>query len=132
MGVGIIAGIAINKLSSSDNFLFGQILGYANPPHNICLVPPAYKANFHTVSGGNPLADALLLSTSLGLHPKLPSFNHYEHLPLNPYLALLLSHYGQYAPIYGKGRGLYGYTAANNYHNNKPFGAYKVYEDNDG
>ncbi|KAJ3641164.1 hypothetical protein Zmor_027681 [Zophobas morio] len=98
--------------------------GYVNPPQFCALPPPVLEAN--------PLAAALALSSSLRLNPKLPGYNHAEHLPLNPYVALLLSHYGKYAPVYGTGRGLYGYVAANNYHNNQPVGAYKIFEDHDG
>ncbi|XP_044262552.1 uncharacterized protein LOC123010006 [Tribolium madens] len=105
--------------------------GYVNPPR-FCGVPAVQQPNFHTVVEANPLLAALFLSSTLHLHPKIPGYNHLEHLPLNPYLALLLSHYGKYQPVFGKGGGLYGYVAANNYHNNKPFGAYKIYEDNDG
>ncbi|XP_068912640.1 uncharacterized protein [Tenebrio molitor] len=102
-----------------------------NPPH-FCSVPPPPKADIQAVVEANPILAALVLSSSLHLHPKIPGHNHNDHLPLNPYLALLLSHYGKYSPVFGKGRGLYGYVAANNYHNNKPFGAYKIYEDGDG
>jgi hypothetical protein len=102
-----------------------------NPPQ-FCSVPPPPKADIQAVVEANPILAALVLSSSLHLHPKIPGHNHNDHLPLNPYLALLLSHYGKYSPVFGKGRGLYGYVAANNYHNNKPFGAYKIYEDGDG
>lgn len=84
----------------------------------------------HTIDA-NPLLAALLLSTTLGIPPTVYGFNHPQHLPTNPYLSLLLSHYGRHIPAFGVGHGLYGYTAANNYHNNKPFGAYKIYEDRD-
>lgn len=83
----------------------------------------------------NPLLAALVLSQSLGIPSAgaASGFNHPAHLPINPYVALLLSHYGRYiqpAAILGRHqRGIYGYAAANNYHNNKPFGSYKIYED---
>lgn len=81
----------------------------------------------HTTN--NPLIAAVMLSTSLGIPPKPLHYNHPEHLTINPYIALLLSHYGKYVPVYGSNYGLYAYNAVNNYHNNKPFGSYKVYED---
>lgn len=77
----------------------------------------------------DPLLATFFHSANLGLHPKNFGFNHPQHLPVNPYLALLLSHYGRYIPVYGEGKGIYGYAAANNYHNNQPFGAYKLYVD---
>jgi hypothetical protein len=110
---------------------FTVLVAGVNPPH-FCSVPPPPKADIQAVVEANPILAALVLSSSLHLHPKIPGHNHNDHLPLNPYLALLLSHYGKYSPVFGKGRGLYGYVAANNYHNNKPFGAYKIYEDGDG
>nr|CAH7721192.1 unnamed protein product [Callosobruchus chinensis] len=87
----------------------------------------------------NQIATALVLSSILGLQPPSKnSYNHPELPPLNPFIQLLLSHYGRYlGHTQGKneaswsGRGLYGYAAANNIHNNKPFGAYKIYEDAD-
>ncbi|KAH1027963.1 hypothetical protein HUJ05_001377 [Dendroctonus ponderosae] len=49
--------------------------------------------------------------------------NHPEEVSVNPYITLLLSQYGRYLPIHALGtKGLYHYAAANNYHNNKPFG----------
>lgn len=87
--------------------------------------------NWIIIYSANPLLDALLVSSSLGISPKSTGLNHPELPPLNPYIALLLSHYGRYTPIYGKGNGIYSYGAANNYHNNKPFGSYKIYEDAD-
>ncbi|KAF2906115.1 hypothetical protein ILUMI_00066 [Ignelater luminosus] len=89
------------------------------------------NVEIHTIVDANPLLAALLLSSILGIEAKSPGFNHPQHLSTNPYIALLLSHYGRYIPLYGGGHGIYGYNAANNYHNNKPFGAYKIYEDRD-
>lgn len=80
----------------------------------------------------NPVLAALLISTLLSRdsRPKPVAYNTPEHLPPDPYVALLLSHYGRYIPRPGiSGHGLYGYTAANNIHNTKPFGSYKIYED---
>lgn len=77
----------------------------------------------------NPLVTALMTASSLGIEPKPLQYNHPDHLPVNPYVALLLSHYGKYIPIYGANYGLHAYNAVNNYHNNKPFGSYKVHED---
>ncbi|CAH1976888.1 unnamed protein product [Acanthoscelides obtectus] len=87
----------------------------------------------------NLIASALVLSSILGLQPPSKNgYNHPELPPLNPYIQLLLSHYGRYLGHtqgkhegFGSARGLYGYTAVNNIHNNKPFGAYKIYEDAD-
>lgn len=98
---------------------------------SITLLPPIRDNEIHTIVDTNPLLAALLLSSTLGIPQKSPGFNHPQHLPINPYVALLLSHYGRYLPLYGTARGIYGYTAANNYHNNKPFGSYKIYEDRD-
>lgn len=58
----------------------------------------------------------------------LDSYNSDLHLPTNPILALILSQYGRYIP--GSPR-LYSYMAANNIHNNKPFGQYKYESDTD-
>ncbi|XP_023311256.1 uncharacterized protein LOC111691942 [Anoplophora glabripennis] len=104
-------------------------IGYV--PSNIPLLehPQLPKIDLHAVIDGNPLLAALLLGASLGLSPKPAAPNHPELLPINPYVALLLSQYGRYVPLHGGARGIYGYAAANNFHNNKPFGAYKVYED---
>lgn len=77
----------------------------------------------------NPLVQALIVSNHLQIPPKLLNRNYPQHQPINPYVALLLSHYGKYVPVYGNGRGLYAYNAANDYHNNRPFGSYKVHED---
>lgn len=82
----------------------------------------------YTNTISNPLITATMFSSNLGVVPKNLHYNHPEHLPLNPYIALLLSHYGKYVPIYGTGYGIYAYNAVNNYHNNKPFGSYKVNE----
>lgn len=71
-----------------------------------------------------------------GLSSFNPGYNSLDHLPPDPYVALLLSHYGRYLPagniLTTQYRNLYSYLAANNIHNNKPFGAYKIYEDADG
>ncbi|XP_066259197.1 uncharacterized protein [Euwallacea similis] len=87
-----------------------------------------HAAGYHPV--GNPLTTALLLSTFLEVpSTQIGVGNHPDQGPVNPYIALLLSQYGRYLPIHIVGsRGLYYYAAANNYHNNKPFGSYKVYE----
>ncbi|XP_018326589.1 uncharacterized protein LOC108737906 [Agrilus planipennis] len=77
----------------------------------------------------NPLIPALALNSYLYRFPTISKSNHPELLPLNPFVSLLLSHYGRYIPLRKlHGRSIYGYSAANNYHNNKPFGAYKIYE----
>ncbi|XP_032667193.1 uncharacterized protein LOC116842300 [Odontomachus brunneus] len=52
------------------------------------------------------------------------SYNSQLHPPPNPLLALVLSRYGRYVPGTRNPR-VYAYTAANNMHNNKPFGIYK-------
>ncbi|KAJ8931221.1 hypothetical protein NQ314_015892 [Rhamnusium bicolor] len=100
-------------------------------PSNLPLLPQPQipKIDLNAIIDGNPLLAALLLSASLGLSPKSATSNHPELLPINPYIALLLSQYGRYVPHHGTGRGLYGYAASNNYHNNKPFGSYKIYEE---
>lgn len=71
-----------------------------------------------------------------GLSSFNPGYNSLDHSPPDPYVALLLSHYGRYLPagniLTTQYRNLYSYLAANNIHNNKPFGAYKIYEDADG
>lgn len=120
---------------------FGNIQQYL-PSHHISSVPGYVPSNsplleqpqlpkidLHAVIDANPLLAALLLGASLGLSPKPAAPNHPELLPINPYVALLLSQYGRYVPLHGSARGIYGYAAANNFHNNKPFGAYKVYEE---
>ncbi|XP_045496780.1 uncharacterized protein LOC123695104 [Colias croceus] len=62
-------------------------------------------------------------------------FNSPNHLLVDPLLAVFLSNYGYYLPglygITGNYRNLYGYVAANNIHNNQPFGSYKIYSDTD-
>ncbi|XP_017770270.1 PREDICTED: uncharacterized protein LOC108557997, partial [Nicrophorus vespilloides] len=90
-----------------------------------------YAGGVQAVFESNPLLAALYLSSSLGIPPVSTGFNHAQHLPINPYVALLLSHYGRYLnlPPNRTSKGIYGYTASNNYHNNKPFGAYKIQED---
>ncbi|XP_015436803.1 PREDICTED: uncharacterized protein LOC107192121 [Dufourea novaeangliae] len=53
------------------------------------------------------------------------SSNSDVHPPLNPVFALILSRYGRY--VFGaQNPRVYAYMAANNIHNNKPFGNYKV------
>ncbi|XP_049820508.1 uncharacterized protein LOC126264883 [Aethina tumida] len=87
-------------------------------------------AHHQTVIELNPLIAALLLGTSLGLPQKSYTSNHPGVVPINPYVALILSNYGRYVPIPRLARGVYGYTATNGYLNNLPVGAsYKVYED---
>ncbi|KAL1508966.1 hypothetical protein ABEB36_003779 [Hypothenemus hampei] len=78
----------------------------------------------------NPLLATLLLSATLGIPPEgVKSKNHSDYGSINPYIAVLLSQYGRYLPghVLDK-KGLYYYAAANNYHNNMPFGTYKVNE----
>ncbi|KAJ8966077.1 hypothetical protein NQ317_001663, partial [Molorchus minor] len=87
------------------------------------------RMDLHTLIEENPLLAALLLSASLGLAAKPSLSNNSELLPTNPYIALLLSKYGRYVPYRGSAKGIYAYAASNNYHNNKPFGSYKVHED---
>ncbi|XP_072949844.1 uncharacterized protein [Epargyreus clarus] len=62
-------------------------------------------------------------------------YNSQNHLPIDPLLAVFLSNYGHYLPgLYGfpgNYYNIYGYLASNNIHNNKPFGAYKIYSDTD-
>lgn len=80
----------------------------------------------------NPVLAALLINSLLGNNsgPRPVAYNTPEHEPPNPYVALLLSHYGRYIPRPGIfGHGLYGYSAANNIHNTRPFGSYKIYDD---
>ncbi|XP_060525049.1 uncharacterized protein LOC132701269 [Cylas formicarius] len=98
-----------------------------SPYYNFVTPQIPTLADFH----GNPLLSALLLSSSLGIPTyKYQGFNHPDHLPVNPYIALLLSQYGRYLPINSlNGKGIYYYGASNNYHNNKPFGSYKVFEE---
>ncbi|KAL3277706.1 hypothetical protein HHI36_013051 [Cryptolaemus montrouzieri] len=88
-------------------------------------------AHYHKPSSSNPLLEALLLSKPLEIPAKFTGYNTLQHPPINPYIALLLSHYGRYVAVPGAGRGIYSYGAANNYHNNKPFGSYKIYEESD-
>ncbi|GJQ72661.1 hypothetical protein Trydic_g1323 [Trypoxylus dichotomus] len=100
----------------------------------VAIVRPAKAEELHNLASANPVLATLLLSYNLHISPDSPGFNHPQHLPINPYVALLLSHYGRYIPLSGSssgGRGIYGYTAANNYHNNLPFGSYKIYTDRD-
>ncbi|KAJ8919169.1 hypothetical protein NQ315_012155 [Exocentrus adspersus] len=108
-----------------------ELQSYGYIPSTLPLLPQSQppKIDLHAAIDGNPLLAALLLSASLGLSPKPVAPNHPQLLPINPYIALLLSQYGHYVPLYGSSKGLYGYAAANNFHNNKPFGAYKVHED---
>ncbi|XP_038221560.1 uncharacterized protein LOC119839370 [Zerene cesonia] len=62
-------------------------------------------------------------------------YNSPNHVLVDPLLAVFLSNYGYYLPglfgVAGNYRNLYGYIAANNIHNNKPFGSYKIYSDTD-
>ncbi|XP_045767445.1 uncharacterized protein LOC123868843 [Maniola jurtina] len=62
-------------------------------------------------------------------------YNNPNHLLVDPLLAVFLSNYGHYLPslfgIHGGYNNLYGYLASNNIHNNKPFGAYKIFSDTD-
>ncbi|KAG6456251.1 hypothetical protein O3G_MSEX009617 [Manduca sexta] len=77
-------------------------------------------------------------STSEMVRPfdfKARGYNSPDHLPVDPLLAVFLSHYGHYLPTaygirnnYNNG---YGYLASNNIHNNKPFGMYKMFSDTD-
>ncbi|XP_071055638.1 uncharacterized protein [Onthophagus taurus] len=94
-------------------------------------VPPLQEKDVVSVLQADPLLATLILSYNLHLTPKPIGFNHPQHLPVNPYVSLLLSHYGRYVPAHGYNRGIYGYAAANNYLNNLPFGSYKLYEDVD-
>ncbi|XP_047996301.1 probable cyclin-dependent serine/threonine-protein kinase DDB_G0292550 [Leguminivora glycinivorella] len=68
--------------------------------------------------------------------PLIPfRYNTLNHLPVDSLLAVLLSNYGFYLHgFYGlpnNYKNLYGYSASNNIHNNKPFGSYKIYSDTD-
>ncbi|XP_025163481.1 uncharacterized protein LOC105182070 [Harpegnathos saltator] len=56
------------------------------------------------------------------------SYNSQLHPPPNPVLALILSRYGRYVPGTRNPR-VYAHTAANNMHNNQPFGIYKYEQD---
>lgn len=96
---------------------------------SITLLPPLKTKDLEDIANKNPLIAAILLTSTLGLMHKEQGFNHPQHLPVNPYVALFLSHYGRYLPLNGRKHGIYGYTASNNYHNNKPFGSYKISED---
>ncbi|XP_045465741.1 uncharacterized protein LOC123674728 [Harmonia axyridis] len=89
------------------------------------------KVHYHKPSTSNPLLEALLLSKPLAIPAKFTGHNTLQHQPINPYIALLLSHYGRYVAAPGEGKGIYSYVASNNYHNNKPFGSYKIYEEGD-
>ncbi|CAL1680156.1 unnamed protein product [Lasius platythorax] len=55
-------------------------------------------------------------------------YNSKLHPPPNPVLALVLSRYGRYVPGTRYPR-VYAYMAANNIHNNQPFGRYKYESD---
>uniref|UniRef100_A0A6P7GD52 Uncharacterized protein LOC114336667 n=1 Tax=Diabrotica virgifera virgifera TaxID=50390 RepID=A0A6P7GD52_DIAVI len=94
------------------------------------LKQPLPKPDLQALFSSSPLLNAILLSSNLHIPSKNVPPNHPDLLPINPYIALLLSQYGRYVPIYGAGRGIYAYQATNDYHNNKPFGAYKIYHDN--
>lgn len=94
---------------------------------------PAYASahDLHILTSvvkSNPVLTAILLSTLLGGRQQI-GHNSPEHSPPDPYLALLLSHYGRYVPRPGHYDGIYGYNAANNIHNTRPFGSYKIYDD---
>ncbi|KAK9738870.1 hypothetical protein QE152_g9451 [Popillia japonica] len=106
----------------------------ANQPE-VEFVRPVKAEELHNLASENPVLATLLLSYNLHISADSPGFNHPQHLPINPYVALLLSHYGRYIPLSSgsssSGRGIYGYTAANNYHNNLPFGSYKIHTDRD-
>lgn len=85
-----------------------------------------------SVVHANPVLAALLISSLLNVNRQLKpvAYNTPAHLPPDPYVALLLSHYGKYIARPGAfGHGLYAYSAANNIHNTKPFGSYKIVED---
>nr|XP_023029165.1 uncharacterized protein LOC111517298 [Leptinotarsa decemlineata] len=101
-----------------------------SPPH-LPLMPQTSTVDLQHLVDKNPLAASLLLSSMLHLPSMYALANHPELLPINPYIALLLSQYGRYLPQHGASKGLYGYQAANNYHNNKPFGSYKIYDDSE-
>ncbi|KAJ8945977.1 hypothetical protein NQ318_017093 [Aromia moschata] len=100
----------------------------SNLPSNQHHFQSSKADSHHNGINESSLLAALLLSTYLRLPTKPATANHPDLVPINPYIALLLSHYGKYLPHQGTGRGLYGYIASNNYHNNMPFGSYKVYE----
>ncbi|XP_041988958.1 uncharacterized protein LOC121740352 [Aricia agestis] len=92
-------------------------------------------------------ADDVLPNYALSLKQESPKSNGYvymrlpyrynslNHAPVDPLLAVFLSNYGYYLPgLFGYQRNyknLYGYSASNNIHNNKPFGAYKIFADTD-
>ncbi|XP_044729449.1 uncharacterized protein LOC123292800 [Chrysoperla carnea] len=53
-----------------------------------------------------------------------------ELLPSDPYIELLLSHYGKYLPKFsGSPKHFYSHITVNNLHNNQPFGNYKYVQD---
>ncbi|KAK9881179.1 hypothetical protein WA026_014527 [Henosepilachna vigintioctopunctata] len=101
-------------------------------PNDVSTFPQHYQLTHnHKTPSSNPLFEALLLSRPLGIPSKFTGYNTLEHPPINPYIALLLSHYGRYVALPGAARGIYSYGAGNNYHNNKPFGSYKISEETD-
>ncbi|XP_063634669.1 uncharacterized protein LOC134805280 [Cydia splendana] len=78
----------------------------------------------------------MLYPSNVSPVPLIPiRYNSLNHLPVDPLLAVLLSNYGFYLHgFYGlqnNYKNLYGYSASNNIHNNKPFGSYKIYSDTD-
>ncbi|CAG9863927.1 unnamed protein product, partial [Phyllotreta striolata] len=127
--------ISIEKDSTAHgnafNYKYIQPIG----PYTSDLYPEKTKLHYDSTKGihslDNPLVNAFLLSSTLNLKPHSWMANHPSLPPVNPFLALLLSQYGRYIPGYGPGRGIYAYQAANDFHNNKPFGSYKIYEDDE-
>ncbi|CAK1541218.1 unnamed protein product [Leptosia nina] len=93
---------------------------------------PNYSLSLRQNSRHSPSKDFIYINVPI----KLPlSYNSPNHLLVDPLIAVLLSNYGYYLPGYygvnGKYQNLYGYSAANNIHNNKPFGSYKIFSDTD-
>ncbi|CAH1112280.1 unnamed protein product [Psylliodes chrysocephalus] len=116
---------------SDSNFSYKYIkpIGPYTDELNEEITKNKYAHSKGTFSHENPLLEALILSTNLHSRAKNLPPNHPDLPPINPFLALLLSQYGRYVPLYGPGKGIYAYQASNDFHNNKPFGAYKIYED---
>ncbi|CAH3996628.1 unnamed protein product [Pieris brassicae] len=91
---------------------------------------PNYSLSLRQNSRQSPGKDFIYINVPVRIPLR---YNSPDHLPVDPLIAVLLSNYGHYLPgyygVHGNYQNLYGYSASNNIHNNKPFGSYKIYSD---
>lgn len=80
-------------------------------------------AVLHSLIDSNPLFASLVLNSYLehASSPLVKQFQQAIDLPVT-------SHYVSSGE---RRKRIYDHNASNNYHNNKPFGAYKIYDDKD-